>query len=86
MRQKAKKLSNLGTSGFKTTDRGKDWLTKTHSGNMEGPNACRYTPKLDYVKPVAPGYAGYQKSPDAPQKKIKESARDSWVGEIPNYK
>ena len=86
MKQKAKKLANMGTSGFKTTDRGKDWLTKTHSGaNLEGPNACRYTPKLDYVKPVASGYTGYQKSPDDPQKKIKESARDSWVGEIPNY-
>ena len=51
-------MANMGTSGFKTTDRGKDWLTKTHS-NMDGPNACRYSPKLDYIKPVAPGYAGY---------------------------
>ena len=58
MRSKAKKQANIGTSGFKTTDRGKDWMTKTHK-NVEGPNACRYSPKLDYIKPVAPGYSGY---------------------------
>lgn len=58
MRSKAKKDANIGTSGFKTTDRGKDWMTKTRN-NVEGPNACRYSPKLDYIKPVANGYSGY---------------------------
>ena len=79
IRLQAKKMANMGSSCFKTTDRGKDWLTKTHT-KIDGPNACRYTPKLDSVKPVAPAYSGYKTNSHQLRKQMSAtSARNSWL-------
>ena len=84
-RLKAKIDANMGTYGFKATDREKDWFTLTHA-STETPSPCRYSPQHNFTKPDRSGFAGYQEENTMTiGGKTSSNNRDAWLGRQAYY-